>query len=333
MSDSLERHQVACYLGAIAVAAAAALATPTMVSGLELAVTPLLALLLYATFLQVPAADLARAVRPDRFGVTTLLVNFLVVPAVVWILLPLVPVDDAIRLGVLLVLLCPCIDYVIVFTRLAGGDATRLLAMTPLLLLVQMLALPLYLWLLLGDDLSRVVEAGPFVTAFVALIVVPLLAAWATQWLTRGRLARTSRLARETTRWAEQTMVPLMMLVLFVMVASQLPHLDGRFGDLGPVAGVYALFFVVLLGIGVVAGRWAGLPVAEHRALVFSGVTRNSLVVLPLALALPAPLAATAAAVVVCQTLIELLGLTVGVRLVPRLISGSGTGAESGRTR
>ena len=47
--------------------------------------------------------------------------------------------------------------------------------------------------------------------------------------------------------------------------------------------------------------------------------TRNSLVVLPLALALPDRLS-VAAVVVVTQTLVEVVGMLAYVRLVPRLI-------------
>ncbi len=52
---------------------------------------------------------------------------------------------------------------------------------------------------------------------------------------------------------------------------------------------------------------------------MFSGVTRNSLVVLPLALALPVGFEA-AAVVVVTQTLVEVIGMVVCVRVVPRLL-------------
>jgi ACR3 family arsenite transporter len=57
----------------------------------------------------------------------------------------------------------------------------------------------------------------------------------------------------------------------------------------------------------------------RNAALVFSGATRNSLVVLPLALALPASLS-LAPVVVVTQTLVELVGMVIYVRLVPALV-------------
>ena len=84
------------------------------------------------------------------------------------------PADQAVRLGVLLVLLTPCVDYVIVFCGLAGGASRRLLAATPLLLILQMLLLPVFLVLFMGSDLADVVEIGPFVEAFIVLIVIPL---------------------------------------------------------------------------------------------------------------------------------------------------------------
>ncbi|WP_219814076.1 hypothetical protein [Rathayibacter sp. AY1D9] len=69
-------------------------------------------------------------------------------------------------------------------------------------------------------------------------------------------------------------------------------------------------------GLGI--ARLFRLENSATRALVFSGATRNSLVVLPLALALPASLA-LAPVVVVTQTLVELVGMVVFVRLSPRL--------------
>jgi ACR3 family arsenite efflux pump ArsB len=63
--------------------------------------------------------------------------------------------DHALLVGVLLVLLTPCIDYVIVFTGLAGGASDRVLASAPVLMLAQMLLLPVYLLVFVGPGLLR----------------------------------------------------------------------------------------------------------------------------------------------------------------------------------
>ncbi|MGC5411681.1 arsenic resistance protein, partial [Streptomyces sp. DT225] len=72
---------------------------------------------------------------------------------------------------------------------------------------------------------------------------------------------------------------------------------------------------------GKAVARLFRLDASAGRAIVFTGATRNSLVVLPLALALPDDLAITPV-VVVTQTLVEVLGMVVYVRLVPRLMPG-----------
>src|SRR3546814_7830471 len=69
--------------------------------------------MLFVTFLQVPVAALGQAMRSLRFLAVLLGVNFIFVPLLVAGLLPLAPDDPLLRLGILIVLLCPCIDYVV----------------------------------------------------------------------------------------------------------------------------------------------------------------------------------------------------------------------------
>lgn len=64
-----------------------------------------------------------------------LIMNFIAVPLIVWGLSRFLPTDPALLLGVLLVLLTPCIDYVIVFTHLGRGNAQLILISTPCSLL------------------------------------------------------------------------------------------------------------------------------------------------------------------------------------------------------
>ncbi|MCX5381541.1 arsenic resistance protein [Streptomyces sp. NBC_00091] len=312
--ERMEDHQVAIYLGAMALGGVLGGAAPAVGPGLEHAINPVLGALLFVTFLQVPAADLLRSLRDGRFLAAALTVNFVVVPLVVAALFAFLPADQAVRTGVLLVLLCPCVDYVIVFSGLAGGDSRRLLAATPLLLIAQMLLLPGFLYLFMGPGLGEVVEAGPFLEAFLFLIVVPLALAWTLQaWAARRPAgARVSGAATAT-------MVPLMAATLITVVASQVPRLGGRLGDVAAVIPCYAGFLLVMAFAGRAVARLFRLDTAAARAVVFTGATRNSLVVLPLALALPDELA-VAAVVVVTQTLVEVIGMVACVHLVPRLV-------------
>lgn len=308
-----ERHQIVLYLAAIAVGLIAGGLIPAA-HELEVAINPAIGVLLYATFLGVPFTRLADAFRDARFLTTLLVLNFVIVPVIVFALSRFVAGEAALLVGVLLVLLTPCIDYVIVFTGLAGGAHDKLIAAAPLLMIAQLLLLPVYLPVLAGPGVLEGIEIAPFLEAFVFLIVIPLLLAALTQWA-----APKVRWVAMTERTAIGVMVPLMMITLFVVVASQAGLVLANLPDLATVIPIYVVFLIVMAFVGAGTSRIARLDAGSARAVTFSGATRNSLVVLPLALALPAELALVPA-VVVAQTLVELVGMTIYVRVIPRLI-------------
>jgi len=313
-AQRMERHQVALYLVALAVSAVAGLLFPVLAHPAETAINPVLGLLLYVTFLGVPFGRLRLAFRDWRFLATLMVVNFVLVPVVVFALSRIVAHDQVLLIGVLFVLLTPCVDYVIVFAGLAGGSRDRLLAAAPLLMLAQILLLPAYLWLFVGGEFVQAVDLRPFAEAFLLLIVLPLATAGLTQ------------LAAARTRWGRvlegvgmAAMVPLMMITLAVVVTSQIAGVGQQITSLLLAIPVYLLFAAVMVPVGMLAGTAARLDVPAKRTVVFSGATRNSLVVLPLALALPAAFD-LAPLVVVTQTLVELVVMVVFVRLIPRLL-------------
>ena len=186
-------------------------------------------------------------------------------------------------------------------------------------MLVQILLLPIYLLLFAGADVLEVIDIGPFVEAFLLLIVGPLVAAAIVQ-----AVARRHRAGRAVEAGMAAAMVPLMMLTLAVVVGSQIAAVGSQLGALVRLVPLYVAFVVVAVALGLLAGRAARLDVAGTRAVAFSLATRNSLVVLPLALALP-PSLGIAPLAVVTQTLVELIAMVVLVRLLPRIApEGSG---------
>lgn len=341
VSQWWDDNQVPLYFAAIAVGAIVGLGAervglPGLPAALAWWITPTLGLLLFATFLSVPIIRIGRAFGDIRFGAAIVGVNFFVTPWVVFVLSRFVQDDRGLLIGMLLVLLAPCIDYVIPFTGLAGGARARLLAATPLLLLLQMVSLPVYLLMFVGpgqlfagEALEGFLDPGPFITSFAFLIMVPLTAAAVVQ-AAGGRAASLDDVpaappggVRQVARTVENVMaaamVPLMMAVLALVIASQIADVTSRFGDLARLVPLYAAYVPIALGLGVASAKLARLDVPAVRAVAFSAVTRNSLVVLPLALSLPEGLDIAALAVVT-QTMVELVAMVIMVKIVPRLI-------------
>ena len=311
---TLERRQVLVYLAAIGTGLLVGSVSAPAARVAETLIWPAIVLLLYATFTQVTLLHLRSAVADRRFTGAVVFGNFVVLPLAVWALVQLLPADPAVRLGVLLDLLVPCTDWFITFAQLAGGDVPRAIAVTPVNLVLQLLLLPVYLVLMARAQLGGVVDA-PHAGTAVLVVALPLLGAAATEWwverdpLTRGRL-------RDGLAWGP---VPLLAVVVLLIAATQVTAVLGAVRVLPTVVPVFLAFLVVAGVTGVVLTRSLRLPAAQGRTLTFSLATRNSFVVLPFALALPAGLE-IAAVVIVVQSLVELFGMVGFLRWVPRVI-------------
>lgn len=312
--DRIERHQVWIYLAAIGagLGVGSMLADPVAAIA-EALIWPTLGVLLYVTFLQVPLTSLPVA-GSRRFLAVVLVGNFVLIPVLVWALTTVAGLPPAVTLGVLLVLLVPCTDWYLSFTHLTGGDIAAAIAVTPLNLLLQLLLLPLYLWLLLGETFTELLVAGTILTTFATIIAAPLLAAFLTE-----RLAARHRTVAALQRRSGVLPVPLVATVVLLIATSQVNQVTAAGPLLPALTVVFGLFLAAAVAAGWLLARGLRLPPRPARAAVLSLGTRNSFVVLPLALGLPEPWQ-PAAVVIVYQSLVELLGLAALVWLVPRAI-------------
>jgi len=280
--DWLEHHQIGLYFVAVAIAAVAGLASEGIADLAAMAITPAIAVLMYAMFLQIPFLELRQAFANRRFVGALLLANFVLVPLLVWLL------------------------------------TLPLLAATPLLLLLQLLMLPVYLKLMLGTQVDTVIAIRPFAEAFLLLIVAPLVLAVATELGAR----RSAAVRAWSAGWAWLP-VPAMAMVLVAVIGSQIAAVARQLEVLAPLLPIYAMFMLLAPVLGAFSARLLRLAAPAARAVAFSSSTRNSLVVLPLALALPEPIRGLAAAAVITQTLVELVGELIYLRTIPALVRGN----------
>lgn len=308
---TLERRQVWIYLSTILGGLLVGSAWTGAGRTFEALLWPTLMLLLYATFVQVPLLHLREAFRDHRFVAAVLTGNFVVLPAVAWILVQWLPTDPALRLGVLLVLLVPCTDWFITFSQLGGGNVPRAIAVTPINLLLQLLLLPFYLWLMLGADLSTVLAPADVWPALVVVLVPLAAAAISERWIE----ARAERaMIRDRLAWWP---VPLLALVVFLIAGAQVGAVQGALRLFPVVVPLFVVFLVLAALIAKGLAKLMALPTDQGRSLAFTLGTRNSFVVLPFALSLPGGWE-VAAVVIVVQSLVELLGMVFYLWWVPR---------------
>lgn len=310
--ETLETYQVIIYLIGITLGFILGIYFPSQSSLLEIALWPLLAVLLYTTFTQVPLAHLKEAFADKRFMMAAVVGNFVLLPMIVWALMCIAPDLPAVQLGILLVLLVPCTDWFITFSYLGGGDTKRAIAFTPISLLLQLLLLPVYLWVFLGSAVTTSLVQKELLLAFFGLILLPLMSAWLTEKWVEKRRSRQSYL--RACAWLP---VPLLALVVFSIAAAHVPVVMNALQILPNLLIIFTVFLVIAGVLSVGLAKFFALPSEQGRVLAFSLGSRNSFVVLPLALALPATYELSVV-VIVFQSLVELLGMSIYIWWVPK---------------
>lgn len=311
LKDMMEYYQINIYFTTIVIAVLTAFFIPNSAS-LEVIITPALAFMLFVTFLQLPILELKFAFKKINFILALLFSNFIIIPIIVFGLIQFLPDNPLLKLGVLIVLLSPCVDYVVTFSHLGKANAKLLLASTPILLIVQMLLLPIYLNIFLGENSSKLIEFSPFIEALVYLILIPLFLALILQIYSKK-----STLVLNFTNLLNLFPVPSTAFILFVIILFISPKLSSSINDILLIIPIYIAFSLIAPIVGFNLGKLFKLNIEEKRSIAFSSATRNSLVILPLALAIPNALPLVPA-VIVTQTFIELISEIVYIKFFSR---------------
>lgn len=237
----------------------------------------------------------------------------MIIPLFVGILALFLPHAPLIKLGVLFVLLAPCIDYVVTFSHLGKADAKSLMMSTPILLVMQMLLLPIYLGLFIGDEVKSLIQLAPFVHTFIELILVPFILATIVQYY-----AKRNQIGSTVAQYLNLMPVPATALTLFVVIIAIVPQLENAAATALIVIPYYVIFAIIAPLLGWKITKLFHLPSCAGRSIAFSAGTRNALVILPLALAIPNAIPLLPA-VIVTQTLIELVSELFYIHFIAKL--------------
>ena len=312
MLDALEERQTSLYAVTIFIAIIVGLNFAEQLTLLPMLIPFALGALMFSMFAQIPFLALKKSFTHPQFFVALFMSNYVVVPLIVWMLLHSFSPDTTLKIGILLVLLTPCIDYVVVFTKLGKGDATLMLSVTPFLFFTQMLLLPFYFWLFMGSEILEIISIKPLLHSFLYMIAIPFLAAMLLQL--GATKTRPLKGVLQLSAWFP---VPLMALVLFLIVATQIPLITENLEKISAIIPLYIAFLLLAFIAALLIGKLMSFPSEETRTLIYSTGTRNSLAVLPFAFALSPDIAGIVAAVIVTQTLVELIGELLYTKITP----------------
>ncbi len=236
-----------------------------------------LMMLLYVLFLSVDLGQLKRSLTNVRFTASAAAINFVFTPLLAYGLGLLFFPDSAdIRIGLMMLLVTPCTDWYIVFTGMSRGNVELGMSILPLNLILQIVLLPVYLLVFMGDDISM--DASSMLMDAAAVLAVPFLAAMVTKRLTAGKESAERFLSER----GDGLQLLFLCLAVVVMFASEGDALTDDPALLLKLFVPLLAFFSAAFILAQLVGRTQGFPRRDIVALNFTTLARNS----PLALAI-----------------------------------------------
>lgn len=148
----------------------------------ESLIIPFLLLMLYGLFLTIPLQNLKDAFKNIRFLSTSMIINFVWTPLLAWGLGAIFLADHpALWIGFIMLMVTPCTDWYLMFTSIAKGNVSLSTSVLPLNLILQVLLLPVYLFIFSGTIES--VPSSTILESIVLVLVIPFALAHLTRYL------------------------------------------------------------------------------------------------------------------------------------------------------
>lgn len=253
------------------------------VDGISLPIAIGLLVMMYPVLAKVRYDRLDTVTSDRRMLVASLVLNWLLGPALMftlaWLMLPDLP---AYRTGLIIVGLARCIAMVIIWNDLACGDREAAAVLVALNSVFQVIAFAGLGWFYLEvlprwlglDGAALDVSAWQIAKSVLVFLGIPLLLGWLSR--TYGERIR----GRE---WYESTFLPRigpwaligLLFTIVVLFALQGDQVTSRPLDVARIALPLLAYFALMWGGGFLLGRALGMTYARTTTLAFTAAGNN----------------------------------------------------------
>ena len=238
-------------------------------------ITPFLSLMLFGLFLEIPLEKLKNSFKNVKFSLTSLIINFIWTPLFGYFLGSLFLNGNLdVIIGFFMLILTPCTDWYLVFTKIAKGDLTLSLSILPINLILQIILLPIYLILFFSNATSM--DYSQLGYSFLTVIVMPLIASEIVKKILNEDLKS------KATNIFSSLQIYWLGLAVFCIFASQGELLFANFDSIAKIFIPLVLFFTVNMIIDLLVSEKINFTYSEYASLTMTTLARNS----PLALAI-----------------------------------------------
>ncbi len=233
-----------------------------------------LCIMLYGIFLEVPLKNLKKSFKNIKFSSTSIMINFIWTPIFGYFLGNLFLNGNMdIFIGFFMLILTPCTDWYLIFTKIAKGDLNLSLSILPINLILQIVLLPIYLIIFFSNN--NAINYSNLVYSLIIVIVIPFLSAQITKLILNNKL-------KEITNFFSKYQIVFLALAVFAIFNSQGNQLFGHLNSVLTIFIPLIIFFITTTLIDLLLSEQIHLTYEEYASLTMTTLARNS----PLALAI-----------------------------------------------
>lgn len=234
-----------------------------------------LCLMLYGLFLEIPLKDLKKSFKNLKFTSVSIIINFIWTPLFGYFLGNLFLNGNIdIFIGFFMLILTPCTDWYLIFTKMAKGDLNLSLSLLPINLILQIILLPIYLIIFFSSNNSmNYIDLG---YSLLIVIVIPFVLAQITKLILNND--QEEKLSSSFSKYQ----IVFLALAVFAIFNSEGNLL---FKNLNSVLTIFIpliIFFATNTIIDLLLSEKINFTYEEYASLTMTTLARNS----PLALAI-----------------------------------------------
>lgn len=284
--------------------------------------------MMYPAMTNVRLGEVGDAFRSPRQLAVVLTFNYLVAPFVMFGLANLFVSDPELRTGLILYGLAPCIAMVIIFTFLAKGNTPMALVFVALNSVAQMILIPVYARLLIGNVNFDVWVVAESVVLYLGL---PLILGVATRMLVVRRRGEAGMDALKPGLNALSILG--LLFTLIVMFALKGDLILQRPAIVVEMAIPMTLFFLAMFFAVLLVGWRLGFAYRDAVAVAFNATGRDFEIAIAIAITAFSPTVALATVVgPLIEVPVMLFLVWSAMRLAPRLFGVLPLPVVAGRT-
>jgi ACR3 family arsenite efflux pump ArsB len=244
-------------------------------------VTPFLFVMLFGAFLNIPLKDYRKSFSNVRFSITTILINFVWTPILVWLLGKLFLTHSPVmQIGFIMLMVTPCTDWYLLFTSVVKGNVPLSTTVLPLNLVFQVVLLPVYL--LIFGGVTGTVNIQEVINSVMIMLIFPFALAQIGKWLLNKMQNDGTKEKILSIFSASQTI--LLAMAIMAMFTSKGKNLLASLNVVAilliPILLFYIINFILAQGVGK-AFRYS---YEDTASLTLTTIAKNSPMTLGIAL-------------------------------------------------